>query len=332
MNSLHFKVCLGITALVVLLFFVFPNVMSSSESDGGLKSSCAFATGSLVLDTHTPEDLHRSYGSRIIHQSWISHQLPSKLGSLCQTWNAHHHDALHIVWSDDDNARLVREHYSSLLPLYESLPLDVQRADMARLMYIHRYGGLYVDMDYEAKKNVLGSFSNTSDVLVVESLALWCEVQQNSFMYSRAPNHPFFLAALDTIELIHLRMTVKQCKSLGLGRGCDNMAFFQNPFTRKLAAVIFAVYLTGPAVLDKTLVRNYHKNWKITLLSPDSYFNGDIAKHHQLSTWSTTPKIVMAIWPLILFASLVVLAMVVSSTCCCLCVISCRRWLKNAKR
>lgn len=69
----------------------------------------------------------------------------------------HHPDHTHVLWNAADNDRLVREHYSDLFHAYQRLPLLTNKLDMVRLLYLHRYGGLYVDMDYECRGEVASS-------------------------------------------------------------------------------------------------------------------------------------------------------------------------------
>lgn len=45
---------------------------------------------------------------------------------------------------------LVRQHYPWFLRLYDALPKPIMRADAARYLYMHKYGGLYSDLDIEA--------------------------------------------------------------------------------------------------------------------------------------------------------------------------------------
>ncbi len=56
--------------------------------------------------------------------------------------------------------------------------------------------------------------------------------------------------------------------------------------TRRLANIIFSVFISGPSVLDKTYVRGVaeHK-WRIKLLDK-TYFAGPIAKHHHFTGWA----------------------------------------------
>uniref|UniRef100_A0A1I8FU02 Protein kinase domain-containing protein n=1 Tax=Macrostomum lignano TaxID=282301 RepID=A0A1I8FU02_9PLAT len=77
----------------------------------------------------------------------------------------------------------------------------VQRADVARLFYMHRYGGVYCDLDCDCLRGFQHLLANTSLALGAmegsliperENPAFVDEGQvENSFMYSQ-PRHPFF--------------------------------------------------------------------------------------------------------------------------------------------
>ena len=45
------------------------------------------------------------------------------------------------LWTDTENRELVQEHYPWLLQTYDRLPGNIMRADMARIMYLHQFGG-----------------------------------------------------------------------------------------------------------------------------------------------------------------------------------------------
>ena len=45
------------------------------------------------------------------------------------------------LWTDAENRELVREHYPWLLDIYDGLPENIMRADMARILYMHQFGG-----------------------------------------------------------------------------------------------------------------------------------------------------------------------------------------------
>ena len=45
------------------------------------------------------------------------------------------------LWTDEDNRRLVTEHYPWFLDTYDSLPKPVMKADASRYLYMHHMGG-----------------------------------------------------------------------------------------------------------------------------------------------------------------------------------------------
>ena len=55
----------------------------------------------------------------------------------------------HRLWSDDANRQLFAAHVPELLSLYDGYTNAVERADVARLLYMHVFGGIYADIDLE---------------------------------------------------------------------------------------------------------------------------------------------------------------------------------------
>ena len=91
----------------------------------------------------------------IIHQTWKTSDLPPEFARCQQTWQDLHPDFEYKLHTDEDNLRLVAGHYPSWFNIYQGFPHDIQRADMARVMWLHYEGGIYADMDLEAFKSVL---------------------------------------------------------------------------------------------------------------------------------------------------------------------------------
>lgn len=48
------------------------------------------------------------------------------------------------LWTDEANRKLVKEHYPWLLETYDSFPENIMRADTARVLYMHHYGGKFM--------------------------------------------------------------------------------------------------------------------------------------------------------------------------------------------
>lgn len=87
---------------------------------------------------------------------------------------------------------MVRENYPQFYDFYLSLAPAIKKADFCRFLYMHRYGGVYVDLDFVCLKNlspllrgydiVLGRLSEDNDYYQIP----------NAFMASR-PEHKFWM-------------------------------------------------------------------------------------------------------------------------------------------
>lgn len=91
---------------------------------------------------------------KIIHQTWRTDKLPSPFDRLSETWRRFLPDWEYILWTDEMNREFVRKHFPVFLEKYDSYPRNIQRADAIRYLLLKKYGGLYVDMDFECLENI----------------------------------------------------------------------------------------------------------------------------------------------------------------------------------
>jgi hypothetical protein len=60
----------------------------------------------------------------------------------------------YILWNDsDDIDSFIKNEYPQYWKTYKNLPLHTQKIDFARIAIIHKYGGIYSDMDVYCYKN-----------------------------------------------------------------------------------------------------------------------------------------------------------------------------------
>lgn len=139
--------------------------------------------------------------TKIVHQSWKTHQLPAMFANLSTTWKSCFPSWKHFFWTDASNLLLVRNYFPWFLPRYQALPHNIMRADAARYMYMYIYGGIYADLDTECLKPFPHLLQNFSLVLgAMKGKAILPEGHtQNSFLYS-TPGHPFWLRLLKYIN------------------------------------------------------------------------------------------------------------------------------------
>src|SRR6185312_9041947 len=99
---------------------------------------------------------------------------------------------------------LVEHHYPALVPLYRSFRREIFRADMARCLYLHRFGGVYIDLDIEPLRSITTLLEGQACLLgsepEVHARMLWgkSRLACNALMASE-PGHPFWLRMLDEI-------------------------------------------------------------------------------------------------------------------------------------
>lgn len=86
---------------------------------------------------------------KLIHQTWKDDKLPPILQDIV----AHNRRLLEEkgykfrLWTDDDISELIGREYPHLFKVFKSTLTGVQRGDIARIVLIHHYGGVYIDLD-----------------------------------------------------------------------------------------------------------------------------------------------------------------------------------------
>ena len=87
---------------------------------------------------------------KIVHQTWkgCSDTLPEKQARWRDSCIKMNPGWSFWLWTDDDNRNLIKDHYPFFLNQYDAYDVKMKRIDSSRLFYIHRYGGVYLDLDF----------------------------------------------------------------------------------------------------------------------------------------------------------------------------------------
>jgi mannosyltransferase OCH1-like enzyme len=123
---------------------------------------------------------------RLIHQTWKSEQLPPKVAPFANSWQRHNPSWERILWTDRMLLTFVSEHYPHLFELYCSYSNPVSRADAARYMLLHKFGGFYADIDVECLAPLDPIANETRAVLCHEPPSHWP-------MHAPYRSHPFLI-------------------------------------------------------------------------------------------------------------------------------------------
>lgn len=84
---------------------------------------------------------------RILHQTWKSSLLPSKWAIQSKKCQEMHKDFEYKLWTDESSLEFIKEFYPWFLPTFLGYKFDIQRADAIRYFVLHKYGGVYMDLD-----------------------------------------------------------------------------------------------------------------------------------------------------------------------------------------
>ena len=136
---------------------------------------------------------------RIIHQTWISTKLPAFYAPWLRSWLVKNPTWQYWFWTDDDIRNFIAHDYGQYLALYDSYKKNINRADAMRYFVLHKYGGLYADIDVECLRPLDDITSKHSCVLPEEHHAHSYLLHRrsppanvvNAVMACR-PGHPYF--------------------------------------------------------------------------------------------------------------------------------------------
>ncbi len=89
---------------------------------------------------------------RIIHQMWKDNNIPSELEPVVRSVKENHPNYEYLFWTDETIMGFISKEYPEILFFYTQLPYPIQRSDLARLLILFHYGGVYVDLDMYIEK------------------------------------------------------------------------------------------------------------------------------------------------------------------------------------
>lgn len=101
------------------------------------------------------------------------------------------------IYSDEDNVKIIRENYPEFLDRYLSINKGVMKADIMRCIYMHLYGGIYSDTDFQFLRPLSSNILNTKCMIPAENDSnegfklcncLFFSEPNNSFWYDFVEN------------------------------------------------------------------------------------------------------------------------------------------------
>jgi len=140
----------------------------------------------------------------IIHQVYEAMEGPSEaLIEISKSWKKFHPEWEYRFWNKETMENFLHADFPDFLSVYRNYPFDVQRWDAIRYLLLYRFGGLYVDMDYECLASL--------DILLQDSdccLGLEPKLHSREFnipysvgnaLMATIPNHLFFKTIIEDL-------------------------------------------------------------------------------------------------------------------------------------
>jgi len=133
---------------------------------------------------------------KIIHQTWKSEEIPDGFAKWVESWRRHHPDWKYVLWTDEANRDFIAQEYPWFVRQYDRYPYKIQKVDAARYFILHKYGGLYVDLDFESLKPIEPLLEGSTCVLGFEPdehcTRLGRDKIVGNAVMASTPKHPFF--------------------------------------------------------------------------------------------------------------------------------------------
>lgn len=137
---------------------------------------------------------------RTIHQIWFNlgdePHVPAELHERQQSWKRLRLDFSYKLWDLQEADRIIESCDKTIRDVWSKLPHGINKADFFRYVLLFRFGGFYVDLDFQ---NVDGDgfvnfFDNIDGVVLSEEwpFSLQTGSVHNGVLFSPRAGHPFW--------------------------------------------------------------------------------------------------------------------------------------------
>ncbi|MFV0396697.1 MAG: glycosyltransferase family 32 protein [Bacteroidales bacterium] len=141
---------------------------------------------------------------QIIHQIYEDPEGPSELlRTVAESWKEQNPNWEYRFWNKATIDSFLESEFPEFEPIYRAYPYNVQRWDAIRYLILYRYGGLYVDMDYECLESIaplLGSSTCCMGLEPVMNARRYNKpyIVGNAFM-ACIPGHGYFKSLIESL-------------------------------------------------------------------------------------------------------------------------------------
>ena len=208
---------------------------------------------------------------KMIHQVWSDkiRPLPLFFQELSETWKSIYPDWEYVFWDDEKMDSFIKDYYPEYYFYYQSFPFDVQRWDTVRYLFLYKFGGMYVDFDYEAIEPL-------DDIIQHHICCFASEPKKHAQLFGKdfylnngliitTPNHPFIQKIINCVMSKYPASIVYKniLEEVLLTTGPHMLTDLYDSYENKQDLFIIPSDIVAP--LNKTEVVNYIYNEDVSL-------------------------------------------------------------------
>lgn len=183
---------------------------------------------------------------QVIHQTWKVNEITFWIFKRSQaSIRTHLGHWQYRFWTDDDLDSFIRECYSAYHERWKALNKPIKKVDVARYFILHRFGGVYADLDFVFTDCIDSLFKDESDLYFYQSTQ--ARVKKWSFLgnawMAATPGKEFWLEAVDFMLALPVNTPVlRHTGPLALG------AFYDSLLSRQ--ADVGCIRILDPDIFD----------------------------------------------------------------------------------
>jgi hypothetical protein len=199
---------------------------------------------------------------KVFHRIWLgSKPMPALFERFGETWAAKHPGWQMLLWTDD-----TLPHFDpNASAAFEAVGSIAAKADIARFEILNRYGGIYIDTDFECKRNI-EELIDGLDCFLAEEREFdgeYCTFPLvNNAIVGAVRNHPFISRVISEIPANIRRLPANASATIQSGPFFITELLQQYPEVTIFPAKYFYPY-------------RYDERWRSTQCFPEAY-----AVHH----------------------------------------------------
>jgi mannosyltransferase OCH1-like enzyme len=144
---------------------------------------------------------------KIIHHIWLGSDLPKEYEYYISTWKKYHPDWKHYLWTD----KHIKDLNLFNIKLYNQTKNNGQKSDILRYELLYRFGGVYVDTDFECLK----PFDELMVLKFFTGISHQSDIEMYIGLIASCPKHPIIRSCLREMKDISWKTPIDVMSTTG---------------------------------------------------------------------------------------------------------------------